>query len=74
MATDAIHLAWRCVAFNLSSGHFVSKMHDIDGFGQRAVKDVLSYLGVCGHERFRTMAFELIPFGQGCEEWCIRVL
>ena len=55
------------VAFNLSLANFVSKMQDIDGFGQLAVKEVLSYLGVSGHEGFRTMAFELIPFGPGAK-------
>ena len=39
-------------------------MHGIDGFGQRAVK---SYLGVSGHERFRTMAFVLMPVGPGAK-------
>ena len=34
---------------------------------QLAVKEVLSYLGVSGHERFRTMALGLIPFGPGAK-------
>ena len=55
------------VAFNFNAADFVSKMYDIDGFGHLAVKEVLSYLGVSGHERFRTMAFGLIPFGPGAK-------
>ena len=54
-------------AFNVSSATFLSCMCDMDGFGQLAVKEVFSYLGVSGHERFRTMAFELIPFGPGAK-------
>ena len=49
------------VAFNLSSANFGPKMQESDGVGRLAIKEVLSYLGVSGHERFRTMAFELIP-------------
>ena len=54
-------------ALNSDSESFVSKMRDIDGFGEMAVIKVLSYLGVSGHERFRTMAFALIPFGPGAK-------
>ena len=35
-------------AFNLRSATIVSKVQDIDGFGQLAIKEVLSYLGVSG--------------------------
>ncbi|CAE7208927.1 unnamed protein product, partial [Symbiodinium sp. CCMP2456] len=49
------------------SDDFLSKMYAIDGFGHLAVKEVLSYLGVSGHERFHTMAIELIPFGPGAK-------
>ncbi|CAE7854447.1 unnamed protein product, partial [Symbiodinium necroappetens] len=55
------------VAFTLSSAGFASTMHGIDGFGQLAIKEVLSYLGVSGRERFRTMVFELIPCGPGAK-------
>ncbi|CAE7433989.1 unnamed protein product [Symbiodinium microadriaticum] len=54
-------------ALNFNTASFVSKMRDIDGFGELAVKEVLSYLGVSGHERFRTMAFQFIPFGPGAK-------
>ncbi|CAE7264561.1 unnamed protein product [Symbiodinium sp. CCMP2456] len=54
-------------AFNSDSASFVSKMRGIDGFGELTVKEILSYLGVSGHERFRTMAFALIPCGPGAK-------
>ena len=55
------------VAFNLSSANFGPKMQEIDGVGQLAIKEVLSYLGVSGRERFRTLAFELIPCAPGAK-------
>ena len=51
------------VAFNLSSANFGPKMQEIDGVGRLAIKEVLSYLGVSGHDRFRTVAFALVLFG-----------
>ena len=58
------------IVFNLSSAN-LSEMHDIDGFGHPAVKEVLSYLAVSGHGWFCTMTLELTPRR---EAWCIRVL
>ena len=72
--------AWRAsvstltVAFNLSSANFVSKMHDIDGFGHLAVKAVSGYLGVSGHDRFSDVGLGTHTLRSRREEWCIRVL
>ena len=67
------------VAFNLSSTNFVSKMHDIDGFGRwtsshLAVKEVSGYLGVSGHDRFSHDGLGTHTLRSRREEWCIRVL
>ena len=49
-------------------------MHDIDGFGHPAVKEVLSYLGVSGHDRFSHDGLGTHTLRSRREEWCIRVL
>ena len=52
----------------------MSKVHDIDGFGHLAVKEVLIYLGVSGHDRFSGDGLGTHTLRSRCEEWCIRVL
>ena len=49
-------------------------MHDIDGFGHLAVNYILSYLGVCGHDRFSHAVLGTHTLRSRREEWCIRVL
>ena len=46
----------------------------IDGFGHLDVKEVLSYLGVSGHDRFSRDGPGTHTLRSRREEWCIRVL
>ena len=46
----------------------------IDGFGHLDVKEVLSYLGVSGHDRFSHDGLGTHTLRSRREEWCIRVL
>ncbi|CAE7561642.1 unnamed protein product [Symbiodinium sp. CCMP2456] len=56
-------------------GNFVSKMHDIDGLGQRAVKEVLIYLRAKkGASVLQPRTQEYVPKCSGTLPWCCPAL